>query len=73
MGLDSAAKLTPQMVKKRTSCGSQISMASFSDPLSSHELIENKNLSEPWSEWWNASSEEQFYVNDVFILKLPAA
>lgn len=73
MGLDSAAKLTPHMVKKRTTCGSQISMASFSDPLSSHELIENKNLSEPWSEWWNASSEEQFYVNDVFILKLPAA
>jgi glutamate synthase domain-containing protein 2 len=73
MGLDSAAKLTPQMIKKRTSCGNQISMASFSDPLSSHELIENKNLSEPWSEWWKASSEEQFYVNDLFILKLPTA
>jgi glutamate synthase domain-containing protein 2 len=71
MGLDSAAKLTPQMVKKRTSCGNQISMASFSDPLSSHELIENNNLGEPWNEWWNACSEEQFYVNDVFILKLP--
>ena len=71
MGLDSAAKLTPQMIKKRTPSGEQVSMASFSDPLSSHELINNPNLCEPWGEWWQASSAEQFFVNDLFILKLP--
>jgi len=73
MGLDSPAKLTPQMIKKRTACGSQVSMASFSDPLNSNDLIDNPELKEPWSEWWQESSAEQFYVNDLFILKLPAA
>jgi len=73
MGLDSPAKLTPQMVKKRTSCGSQISMANFSDPLRSNQLIDNSDISEPWLSWWEACSADQFYVNDLFLLKLPAA
>lgn len=72
MGLDSPAKLTTQMIKKRTICGSQVSMASFSDPLNSNDLIENNNLGELWLGWWEASSAEQFFVNDLFILKLPA-
>ena len=72
MGLDSPAKLTTQMIKKRTICGSQVSMASFSAPLNSNDLIENNNLGEPWLGWWEASSAEQFFVNDLFILKLPA-
>ncbi|RBW47541.1 FMN-binding glutamate synthase family protein [Psychromonas sp. B3M02] len=71
MGLDSPAKLTTQMIKKRTICGNQVSMASFSDPLNTNDLIDKKDLGEPWQGWWEASSAEQFFVNDLFILKLP--
>ncbi|WP_417697184.1 FMN-binding glutamate synthase family protein [Psychromonas sp.] len=73
MGLDSPAKLTTQMIKKRTICGSQVSMASFSDPLNTNDLINKKDLGEPWQAWWEASSAEQFFVNDLFILKLPTS
>lgn len=71
MGLDSPAKLTPQMIKQRTSCGSQVSMVSFSEPLNSNDLINNPNLTGSWLEWWEASSAEQYYVNDLFTLTLP--
>ena len=71
MGLDTAAKLTPQMIKKRTPCGGQVSMESITKPLASNALINNLNIPEPWQQWWETSSAEQFYVHDLFILKLP--
>ena len=28
-------------------------------------------IDESWLHWWNKSSAEQFYVDDLFILKAP--
>jgi glutamate synthase domain-containing protein 2 len=69
MGLDDPDKLVPQMVKKRTPYGGQMSMEGFADPLSLNALITGKNISESWQQWWQASSAEKFYVEDIFILK----
>jgi len=75
MGLDDPAKLVPQMIKRRSPYGAQMSMGSLVAPLSARALIEpltNKQaLDESWQHWWQASSAEQFYVDDLFILKAP--
>ena len=75
MGLDDPAKLVPQMVKRRSPYGMQMSMGSLVAPLSESALIDpslNENeLDESWQHWWQASSAEQFYVDDFFILKAP--
>jgi glutamate synthase domain-containing protein 2 len=75
MGLDDPAKLSPQMIKRRSPYGLQMSMGSLITPLANNALTkpeqsENK-LDETWQQWWQASSAEQFYVDDVFILRAP--
>jgi glutamate synthase domain-containing protein 2 len=75
MGLDDPAKLVPQMIKRRSPYGAQMSMGSLVAPLPVRALIDsltNKQaLDESWQHWWQASSAEQFYVDDLFILKSP--
>jgi len=75
MGLDDPAKLVPQMIKRRSPYGVQMSMGSIVAPLPAMALvdpIQNKlDLDESWQHWWQASSAEQFYVDDIFILKSP--
>jgi glutamate synthase domain-containing protein 2 len=71
MGLDDPAKLVPQMVKKRSPYGAQMSMGSLVAPLPFKALIDNTELDESWQHWWQGSSAEQFYVEDLFILKSP--
>ncbi|KGJ87365.1 FMN-binding glutamate synthase family protein [Colwellia psychrerythraea] len=75
MGLDDPAKLVPQMIKRRSPYGMQMSMGSLVEPLSENALIDqsasNSELDESWQHWWDASSAEQFYVDDFFILKAP--
>ena len=71
MGLDDPAKLVPQMVKKRSPYGAQMSMGSLVAPLPAKALIDNLAVDESWEHWWQASSAEQFYVDDFFILKFP--
>ena len=75
MGLDDPAKLVPQMIKRRSPYGMQMSMGSLVAALSENALIDpssNENeLDESWQHWWQASSAEQFYVDDFFILKAP--
>jgi len=75
IGLDDPAKLVPQMVKKRSPYGAQMSMGSlvatipenaFIDP-----LLNGLDIDETWQQWWKTSSAEQFYVDDVFILTSP--
>jgi glutamate synthase domain-containing protein 2 len=67
MGLDDPAELMPQMIKRRTSNGLLMPVASFVAPLTPNELINNPDASEPWQHWWNQSSAESFYVYDNLI------
>jgi len=71
MGLDDPIKLVPQMIKKRSPYGGQMSLDSFVDPLTPNALIDNIDVDEAWQQWWQASSADQFYVDDLFILKSP--
>jgi glutamate synthase domain-containing protein 2 len=75
MGLDDPAKLVPQMIKRRSPYGVQMSMGSIVAPLPAMALVDplqnKQELDESWQHWWQASSAEHFYVNDVFILKSP--
>lgn len=63
------------MIKRRSPYGAQMSMGSLVAPLPVNALIEQgvnkQNLDETWQHWWLASSAEQFYVDDIFILKSP--
>ena len=71
MGLDDPTKLVPQMIKSRSPYGAQMSMGSLVAPLPLRALIDNVDLDESWEHWWKGSSAEQFYVEDLFILKSP--
>jgi glutamate synthase domain-containing protein 2 len=71
MGLDDPAKLVPQMVKRRSPYGTQMSTGSLVAPLAASALIEGKVTDESWQHWWHSSSAEQFYVEDLYILKSP--
>ncbi len=71
MGLDDPAKLIPQMVKKRSPYGGQMSMGSLIAPLPLNALIDNAEVDEKWEYWWQVSSAEQFYIDDIYILKSP--
>ncbi|XQW84292.1 FMN-binding glutamate synthase family protein [Thalassotalea piscium] len=70
MGLDDPAKLTPNMIKRRSPNGLQTSIGSLVAPLACNALLnENiENLSRSWQLWWHSSSAEQFYVPDNDIL-----
>ncbi len=69
MGLDDPAKLVPQMVKRRSPYGMQMSTGSLVAPLGLNALVENNVTDESWVHWWQASSAENFYVEDLYILK----
>ena len=71
MGLDEPAKLVPQMIKKRSPYGGQMSMGSLVAPLPLNALINDIEIDESWQQWWKTSNAEQFYVDDVFILRSP--
>ncbi len=75
MGLDDPTRLVPQMIKRRSPYGMQMSMGSLVEPLVANALIDQsineQALDESWQHWWNTSSAEQFYVDDFFILKAP--
>jgi len=71
MGLDDPAKLLPQMIKRRSPYGSQMSMGSLVTALPTRALIDEIVTDETWKQWWQSSSAESFYVDDIFILKAP--
>jgi glutamate synthase domain-containing protein 2 len=71
MGLDDPAKLVPQMVKKRSPYGGQMSMGSLIAPLAVNALLDNADVCEKWQYWWQVSNAEQFYIDDIYILKSP--
>jgi len=71
MGLDDPAKLLPQMIKRRSPYGTQMSTGSLIAPLKANALVDNQVLDGPWQQWWQSSSAEQFYVFDDAILLPP--
>ena len=71
MGLDDPAKLMPQMIKRRSPNGLLIPIGSLIAPLKENALVNNKKHEEPWQQWWDHSSAEQFYVDDQRIATRP--
>lgn len=67
MGLDDPAKLMPQMIKRRSSNGLLMPVASLVEPLHKEDLIDNPDLAEPWRHWWAQSNADSFYVYDNYI------
>ncbi|PKG81987.1 FMN-binding glutamate synthase family protein [Colwellia sp. 75C3] len=71
MGLDDPCKLLPQMIKRRSPYGTLMSTGSLIAPLKDNALLDGDIANETWKNWWQSSSAEQFYVNDVYILTSP--
>lgn len=71
MGLDDPKKLKPEMIKRRTPYGNQMSAGSLAPSLQPNALIDNTELDDVWRQWWKSCSAEAFYVNDVYILAPP--
>lgn len=67
MGLDDPAKLTPQMIKRRTPYGLQISTGSLVEPIKLNALLEG-NVNEVWNQWWQQATAEDFYCDDIYVL-----
>ncbi|MCW8866668.1 MAG: FMN-binding glutamate synthase family protein, partial [Colwellia sp.] len=68
MGLDDPTKLLPQMIKRRSPYGTQMSTGSLIAPLKANALIEDNIVNDTWRHWWHSSSEDEFYVADTYIL-----
>lgn len=68
MGLDDPAKLVPQMIKRRSPYGLQMSNSSLIRPLKTASLINNDIEDKAWLHWWNKSRAEQFYADDLYVL-----
>lgn len=67
MGLDSPAKLLPQMIKRRTPYGLPMSASSMVKQLSHGELAEGRATG-VWQSWWQGASSDSFFVYDDLIL-----
>ncbi len=75
MGLDDPKKLKAHMIKRRSPYGLSMSMGGLVPTLKLNVLLNasnNEPLVEPWGQWWNSSSAEQFYVEDDHVLHAPS-
>ncbi len=68
MGLDDPAKLMPQMIKRRTPYGMLMPIGSLVEPLQTKALIDGE-VSDQWQQWWEDSRADQFYVDDLYIIR----
>lgn len=64
IGLDDPAKLTPNMVKRRTSEGLLMPVSRLIQPLHENAFIDGSEVPEPWLYWWQNSQSDSFYVLD---------
>jgi len=71
MGLDDPKNLTPNMLKRRTPNAISVSMGAIVPMLKENCLVNSQPLSEPWKNWWNSASSEEYYVPDTFVLGAP--
>jgi len=70
MGLDDPAKLTANMLKRRTANGLLESSVNLVPPLQVGELL-NKRATETWRSWWRLASSQVFYVGDETPIRSP--
>jgi glutamate synthase domain-containing protein 2 len=71
MGLDDPKALTPNMLKRRTPNALSVSMGAIVPLLKENALINSQPLNEPWKNWWNSASSEEYYVADTYVLGAP--
>ena len=58
----------PHMLKKRTPYGLLMSVGSLIEPLKENELLQEKHIEGPWSDWWRMARSDDFYSEDTYIL-----
>ena len=68
MGLEDPAKLTPNMVKRRTPYGLLMSTGGLVKPISEGELISGIEGDCIWHNWWAQANSESFYSDDIYII-----
>ncbi|TRX54025.1 FMN-binding glutamate synthase family protein [Thalassomonas sp. M1454] len=68
MGLDDPAKLTPNMLKRRTPYGLLMSTGGLVKPLGHKSLLDDKYDCGAWSQWWQQASSESFYAEDIYVI-----
>ncbi len=71
MGLDDPAKLTPQMIKRRSPNGLLMPIGSLIAPLKANALINGEVNEEHWKQWWEHSRADQFFVDDQSLTPSP--
>jgi glutamate synthase domain-containing protein 2 len=71
MGIDDPRKLKPQMIKRRSPYGVQMSTGSLIAPLKPSALVNGDVVEDYWQHYWDSCSAEQFYVDDIYILSPP--
>ncbi|MGK0446167.1 MAG: hypothetical protein ACJA1U_003119 [Bermanella sp.] len=71
MGLDDPKALTPNMLKRRTPNALSVSMGAIVPLLKDNALVNSQPIDEPWKNWWNSASSEEYYVADTFVLGAP--
>ena len=64
LGLDDPQKLSPNMIKRRTSYSLSISLGVVVPSLKEGELTTSTELPYPWQQWWQGANSEHFYVED---------
>lgn len=69
MGLDDPKKLTPTMIKRRTTNGLFSTGGSLSVPLKPGQLANNDFIGQDvWRQWWQLANEDDFYADDNVVL-----
>ncbi|MEW6998267.1 FMN-binding glutamate synthase family protein [Colwelliaceae bacterium BS250] len=68
MGLDDPAKLTPNMLKRRTPYGLLMSTGGLVDPITDSSLLAEKIKAGPWQHWWQQATSASFNAEDIYII-----
>ncbi|MEH6652006.1 MAG: FMN-binding glutamate synthase family protein [Motiliproteus sp.] len=68
MGLDDPAKLSSNMLKRRTPYGLLMSAGSLMPPLTDKVLLSDSQELGPWQEWWKQANSDEFYAEDIQIM-----
>lgn len=71
MGLEDPKALTPNMIKRRTPNALSVSMGAIVPILKDNALVNSQPIDEPWKNWWNSASSEEYYVPDNHVLGSP--
>lgn len=71
MGLEDPKALTPNMLKRRTPNALSVSMGAIVPILKENALVNSQPIDEPWKNWWNSASSDEYYVADTYVLGSP--